>query len=150
MKASTEKDDQNIIQFSRFVKIVKEHGLELSNKDNELLMKAFVSNQDRNNVKININKLYNLKTVKKIKRIYDNVDLYEEQDNPDLVDNSGYLGLFYREKIPLEAISQPQLIQIFKQENKLVQIMKIIKEIDRDNNGYVTNQELEDIFRVQY
>lgn len=28
--------------------------------------------------------------------------------------------------------------------------MKIIKEIDRDNNGYVTNQELDDIFKVHY
>jgi hypothetical protein len=30
--------------------------------------------------------------------MYDKVDMYEEIDNPDLVDNSGYLGLFYREK----------------------------------------------------
>jgi hypothetical protein len=24
--------------------------------------------------------------------------MYEEKDNPDLVDNSGYFGIFYREK----------------------------------------------------
>lgn len=28
--------------------------------------------------------------------------------------------------------------------------MKVIKGIDRDNNGYVTNQELEDIFKMHY
>ena len=28
--------------------------------------------------------------------------------------------------------------------------MKNIKEIDKDNNGYVTNQELEDIFKMHY
>ena len=28
--------------------------------------------------------------------------------------------------------------------------MKIIKEIDTDNNGYVTNQELDDIFKINY
>jgi len=30
--------------------------------------------------------------------MYEKVDMYEEADNPDMVDNSGYLGLFYREK----------------------------------------------------
>lgn len=28
--------------------------------------------------------------------------------------------------------------------------MKNIKEIDKDNNGYVTNQELDDIFKMHY
>lgn len=28
--------------------------------------------------------------------------------------------------------------------------MKIIKNIDKDNNGYVTNQELDDIFKMHY
>ena len=28
--------------------------------------------------------------------------------------------------------------------------MKNIREIDRDNNGYVTNQELDDIFKMHY
>jgi Ca2+-binding EF-hand superfamily protein len=32
----------------------------------------------------------------------------------------------------------------------MVKIMKCIKEIDKDNNGYVTNQELEDIFKMHY
>ena len=28
--------------------------------------------------------------------------------------------------------------------------MKCIKEIDKDHNGYVTNQELDDIFKMTY
>lgn len=28
--------------------------------------------------------------------------------------------------------------------------MKVIKDIDIDNNGYVTNQELDDIFKMHY
>ena len=28
--------------------------------------------------------------------------------------------------------------------------MKIIKEIDSENNGYVTNQELDDILKISY
>lgn len=65
--------------------------------------------------------------------------MYPETDNADLVDNSGYFGIFYREKVNLEPITQPQLIDIVQKNNRLVHIMKNIKEIDRDNNGYVTN-----------
>ena len=30
------------------------------------------------------------------------------------------------------------------------EVFKIIKEIDRDNNGYVTQTELDDILRLMY
>lgn len=65
--------------------------------------------------------------------------MYEEADNPDLVDNSGYFGIFYREKKALYPIQISQLVEIVLKNNKLAAIMKNIKEIDRDNNGYVTN-----------
>ena len=65
--------------------------------------------------------------------------MYEEADNPDLVDNSGYLGIFYRQKVPLSKISDKEFIDVIYRNNKLANIMRNIKEIDRDNNGYVTN-----------
>jgi hypothetical protein len=111
----------------------------LTEKEKELVMQSFVSNQDRDNVKINIGRLFSINTTKKIRKIYDKVDMYEEMDNPDLVDNSGYFGLFYREKIILEPISEAELLQVMSKNNKLVSIMKTIKDIDKDNNGYVTN-----------
>jgi hypothetical protein len=30
-------------------------------------------------------------------KIYDKMDMYEEKDDPDLVDNSGYFGIFHRD-----------------------------------------------------
>lgn len=86
----------------------------------------------------------------KLRKLYDRVDMYEEADNPDMVDNSGYLGLFYREKKILTPIGEPELLDIIVKDNKLQNIMKVIKEIDSDNNGYVTNQELDDIFKMHY
>jgi len=66
--------------------------------------------------------------------------MYEEADNPNLVDTSGYLGLFYRgEKKALEVMGEAELIEVIARDNRLVHIMKIIKEIDAENNGYVTN-----------
>ena len=34
--------------------------------------------------------------------------------------------------------------------SKFVSVMKCIKEIDHDHNGYVTNQELDDIIKMIY
>ncbi len=75
----------------------------------------------------------------KLRKLYDRVDMYEEADNPDMVDNSGYLGLFSREKKILTPIGEPELLDIIVKDNKLQNIMKVIKDIDSDNNGYVTN-----------
>lgn len=124
--------------------------LPLSEKKRELLVQAFVANFDRTNVIINIGRLFNIRAVTQIRKLYNRVDMYEEPDNPDMVDLSGYLGLFYREKKLLTPISEAELIDIVMRRNRFHQIMKVIKEIDHDNNGYVTNQELDDIFKLNY
>ncbi len=51
-------------------------------------------------------------------------------DNPDLVDNSGYFGIFYREKVDLADINDQEFVDIIRKNNRLVHIMKNIKEID--------------------
>ena len=66
------------------------------------------------------------------------------------MDSSGYLGKFYRQTSQQVPISLNEFSSVFKKENRLVMIMKCIKEIDKDNNGYVTNQELDDIFKLAY
>jgi Ca2+-binding EF-hand superfamily protein len=139
LRQAADREDINIIEYKVFLTILQEQGIVFSDKEKELVMQSFVANQDRENVKINVGRLYSINTTKKIRKIYDKVDMYEEMDNPDLVDNSGYFGVFYREKIPMEPISEAELLTVMSKNNKLVSIMKIIKEIDKDNNGYVTN-----------
>ena len=79
------------------------------------------------------------------------MNFYDEQDTPDMVDPSGYLGLFYRDPKPLQPISEQDLMTLFSQHTaKVAHIVRLIKEIDQDNNGYVTNQELEDIVKVVF
>jgi len=72
-----------------------------------------------------------------------------------VVDMAGYFGNNHRliEKFsqsfkPLTDLND--LVKVFAEENKLVQVMKTIRSIDRDKNGYVTNQELEDILKLHY
>jgi len=55
----------------------------------------------------------------KLRKLYDRVDMYEEADNPNMVDNSGYLGLFYREKKLLTPIGEAELLEIISKDNKL-------------------------------
>ena len=42
------------------------------------------------------------------------------------------------------------MVQIILRNNQLNQVWRAIKEIDKDNNGYVTNSELDDIFKLHF
>lgn len=129
-----------MIKYNVFLNILKDdYHIDFNEREKELVMQSFVANADRDNILINVSRLYSIKLTKKMNKLYERVDMYEEADNPDLVDNSGYFGIFYREKVPLQPLSDQQFIKIINNNNKLVGIMKNIKEIDKDNNGYVTN-----------
>lgn len=77
-------------------------------------------------------------------------------DLPDediAIDASGYTGKFHREKIDerkLIPMNFEDLIEVFKFDNQILEIMKRIKEIDREHNGYVTSTELTDILHIAY
>ena len=64
------------------------------------------------------------------------------------------MGLFYRGKAKKRG--EPINFSDFKkvinngEERRLVSVFKHIRGIDKDNNGYATGQELEDIFRLEY
>lgn len=135
-----EKDDVNLIKFKSFLDLLKKQfTISFNEREKEIIMQSFVANSDRESILIYISRLYSIKLTNRIRKIYDKVDMYEEADNPDLVDNSGYFGIFYREKLILKELSDEEFIEIINKNNKLVGIMKNIKEIDQDNNGYVTN-----------
>ena len=130
--------------------MLSDFGVNINDSDKDLLKQAFMANSDRTNVILNISRLYSIRLATQLRRVYDRVDMYEEADNPNLVDISGYFGLFYREKRQLVPITEAEVLEIICRDNKLVPIMKVIKDIDIDNNGYVTNQELDDIFKMHY
>ena len=77
----------------------------------------------------------------------------QETDDDDVaVDTSGYTGNFHRnidEKL-LKPYDIDQLSQLIYKDNKLVDIMRAIKDIDKEHNGYVTSTELDDILKVSY
>ena len=71
-------------------------------------------------------------------------------DEDVAVDASGYTGNFMRhlEKNVLRPISKERVLDFINMNKSLVDIMRAIKDIDKEHNGYVTSTELDDILKV--
>ena len=76
------------------------------------------------------------------------------KENPDSQqrDGFGFTGDFDRtrdkkKKVPIE---EEDLINMIVEDDRSKEINLAIREIDPERNGYVTNQELDDILRMNY
>ena len=47
-------------------------------------------------------------------------------------------------------ISEGELVQIIYRNNRLTEILRTIKEIDKQHNGFITTTELDDILKLNY
>lgn len=50
----------------------------------------------------------------------------------------------------METMTEAELVKIMYRNNKLNDVMRIIFQIDRQHNGYVTTTELDDILKLTY
>lgn len=69
------------------------------------------------------------------------------------IDSSGYTGNLMRQRqseLGLIPLKFDELVSMFTTNNKMLDIMRRINEIDREHNGYVTSTELDDIVRLAY
>ena len=84
--------------------------------------------------------------------MYGKVDVanFEGVDEP--MDPNGYLGKtkFYRDQIHQGPISSIEMIKVIAADNKMDEVMRVIGQIDKDHNGYVTVTELDDILKLNY
>lgn len=83
-------------------------------------------------------------------QMYKKLDVYEGDTKEDPTDLAGYTGNFIRKKIELEPITDAEFISHFVKENRMKDIQQMIRSIDRDRNGYVTQTELDDIVKEVY
>ena len=110
--------------------------------------------EDGSKIKIiNISRIYDQKFNIITQKMYsqvkdDNLDDYKDQPN----DVNGYYGYtqYYRTQYQLNPISEESFIKIIAEDNKMDQVMLTIKQIDKDHNGYVTRNELDDILKLFY
>ena len=103
-------------------------------------MKPFLDFEDTNNLK-NSYKTFKYKL--------------DEFNDMNTVDTAGYFGNHYRLKElhnkkfeKLESFDV--ILEHFAKDNKLIKVMQTIRTIDKDKNGFVTDQELEDILKLHY
>ena len=85
-----------------------------------------------------------------MRQMYNGLEIEENEDDT-AVDAAGYTGNFRRvNQKSLQAITQAEFMQNFRDEHKLAELMRVIGEIDKDRNGYVTNAELDDILKMLF
>lgn len=86
--------------------------------------------------------------------MYTQLKVQETDEDDVAVDTSGYTGVFHRDvkedKKNLGAFTLGDLARLIHKDNKLIDIVRRIKEIDKEHNGYVTSTELDDILRISY
>ena len=79
----------------------------------------------------------------------------DEFQDMNTVDTAGYFGTNHRltelhSKKFVELTDFNVILDLIVEKNLLIKIMQTIRTIDRDKNGFVTNQELEDILKLFY
>ena len=87
-----------------------------------------------------------------MKKMYRKVQIDETDEDDMAVDTSGYTGNFHRfiDESAFTNYTFEDLALLIHKNNKLVDIMRKIKEIDKEHNGYVTSTELDDILKLTY
>ncbi len=116
-----------------------------------MLLDTFPARSEGDKIRINISKLYEVRYSDKLKTIYGNLQVSETNDDV-AIDTSGYTGNFHRnvDEKSFLPYSMSRLADLVQRDNKLVDIMRAIKDIDKEHNGYVTSTELDDILKLTY
>lgn len=160
-QADRDEEYQQIF-FNKFVRVLEEQfSVHVSEQDKELLKKTFPGRNEGERVRINISSLYDVNYSNKINKVYRSVNMAEGDLDDVAVDLSGYIGVFHRkEGDPGPNDKQPftwrELAAIFvkldqnERNLKLAHVMRSIRQIDQDNNGYVTSTELDDILKLTF
>ena len=87
-----DKDDKSVIFIDDFEKILSRYKLELSTIEKDRLIKVFPARDDGSRKAINVTKLYDQKYNIMLKKLYNKLDIHENDGEDDPVDQSGYTG----------------------------------------------------------
>jgi hypothetical protein len=147
IKQNTSGEDDQIL-LDEFEKICEEFNINIS-ESKGLFFDAFPGRIEEDRKYIEMTHLNELVQANKINNMFDKVDLSEDNEE-EMGDFSGYTGIVKRGYVKLEDYSYKEFMKLIQQDNRLPIILRSIRDIDQDNNGYVTTTELEDIIKVHY
>lgn len=85
--------------------------------------------------------------------MYNKVDFAKAKNKDEAEDILGYLGLgeWYREKVDnkvIKVMKDKEFITELLKVNRLKEVFHTIGSIDKDHNGYVTRNEMDDILKL--
>ena len=86
--------------------------------------------------------------------MYQRVDVKDKVGDEEPEDICGYLGQtkWYRQTKNETSITEQEFLEVIKAEPRLTfdAVIGTFHEIDKDNNGYVTKTEMDDILKLKY
>lgn len=86
MRKAADKDDRNQIFLHDFIQVLKKFNLEMSKSKQEMLLDAFPGRDEGEKRRINISRLYDHKYSVKLQKIYQKVDVHDNDGDDDPVD----------------------------------------------------------------
>ena len=154
---SLSTEDGVSVDWSFFLKhLTQGCGVQLSQPEKETLIATFGAKSSRDKKRLNLKPLLQLEHHQAMTNTYKSIQ-YRLDDFHEIneVDTAGYFGTDHRmiEKhtITLTPLNDLNVVvAAFAADFKMVKVMQTIRSIDRDKNGFVTNQELEDILKLVY
>jgi hypothetical protein len=76
----------------QLVYVLKRFKIDLSDKDKEMLLECFPGRDEGERKRVNISRLYDHKYEMMLTKVYQKVDVHENDGEDDPVDQSGYTG----------------------------------------------------------
>ena len=105
---------------------------------------------------ISIQPLIDLQSNMRSTQVYNTQVALEETKEELKMDLGGYIGDFHRHRTDGEEIkkrtplTEAEMVDMIYADDRFREIALNFREIDPDRNGFVTQQELDDIFREHY
>ena len=137
--------------------LAESFGIELSAEEEGTLSKAFSAKSETPGTKkVNMKPFFDFEDSQKLKKTYKTFKYrLDEFQDMNTVDTAGYFGTNHRlvEMLSWKFVVLDDfdvILDLFLEKNLLVKVMQTIRTIDREKNGFVTNQELEDILKLFY
>lgn len=142
-----DESDKNQIYLEIFIALLDEFTIKLTPEEEEIIWIAFPGRDEGDVKKINLGRLYQVSDNTHIKELYDQVEISDDDEADGLGDFSGYneVGKY---GVVLGSYTLKQLVQKLYDSKKYPALLRSIKDIDQDNNGYVTTTELDDMLKV--
>jgi len=104
--------------------------------------------------RINIARIFDQEYTNMLAGMYKKVDVEHTVGDDEPTDELGYIGVnnYYRQKMVTKPISERDFLKIVVAGGhlKLQEISLMIHQIDKDRNGYVTRNELDDILKESF